>query len=209
MAKVNKNILTLDKGKDEIRETILINIVKMLTHRKLLKKTGHNKNIELLKKSKNEEDEYNLSLLNKKKYFIKFVSHKITTINKSSGILDFLDTNINNPFMIISPEMSTKPIKELKKKYVNAELFLEHELLINLMDHILVPEQYKIDVDTNKFLEERNCKRKDFPRILLTDPVSKYLNLKEGEIIRIIRPSESSGRTVSYRIGTRGKMNKK
>ena len=113
MAKVNKNIITLDKGKDEIRETILINIIKMLTHRRLLKNEDFNKNLELLKKSKNEEEEYNLLLLDKKKYFIKFVSHKITTINKSSGILDFLDTNIDNPFMIISPEISTKPIKEL------------------------------------------------------------------------------------------------
>ena len=180
----------------------------MFINRDLLKAKEETKNIEKLKKSKNENDEYNLVLDDKSKYIIKFLINKLTTINKSSGILDFLDSNFENNFLLVVPDISSKIKKELQNKYKKSEVFMENELLIDLMSHILVPRQYKLNVDTEKFLKARNSTKKNFPAIKLNDPMSRYLNLKEGDIIRIIRPSESSGQTVSYRIATRGKMNK-
>ena len=204
----NRRLLSLNKNKNDIRNEILKNIIKMLINRDLLKEKDESKNIEKLKKSKNENDEYNLVLDDKSKYIIKFLMNKLTTINKSSGILDFLDSNFENNFLLVVPDISSKVKKELQNKYKKSEVFMENELLIDLMSHILVPKQYKLNVDTEKFLRDRNSTKKNFPSIKLNDPMSRYLNLKEGDIIRIIRPSESSGQTVSYRIATRGKMNK-
>ena len=41
-------------------------------------------------------------------------------------------------------------------------------------------------------------------KILTSDPIVFYFNLKRGNIIRIIRPSEQSGNSVDYRIVAKG-----
>ena len=84
-------------------------------------------------------------------------------------------------------------------------MFLEKELMINIIEHDIVPE-HKILTPEEKliFYEEYSCKKKNLPRILNTDPVAKYYNMKPGDICKIIRVSEVSGSVFSYRIVTKG-----
>ena len=46
--------------------------------------------------------------------------------------------------------------------------------------------------------------KKEIPKILTSDPVVSYFNLKRGQVIRIIRSSEQSCFAVAYRIVIKG-----
>ncbi|KAK6197325.1 uncharacterized protein RJT21DRAFT_123117 [Scheffersomyces amazonensis] len=81
------------------------------------------------------------------------------------------------------------------------ETFPESNLIVNITHHELVPKHIKLSKDEKKQLLERyRLKESQLPRIQRDDPVARYLGLKRGEVVKIIRRSETSGRYASYRI---------
>ncbi|KAG8487496.1 hypothetical protein CXB51_016257 [Gossypium anomalum] len=70
-------------------------------------------------------------------------------------------------------------INEISSKF-HLEVFQETELLVNVKEHSLVPEH-------------------QLPRIQVSDPIARYYGLKRGQVVKIIRPSETAGRYITYR----------
>lgn len=208
------NLYQIEKSNDDIRKTILTNIIKMLTERKLLKKENLDINIENILKVKSDNLVYIVPLdkyvdENSKNFAIKIVFQKITAINKSFGISDFLVEYKMNPKLIVVKDISKKAQQHILNNYENTEIFLEKELMINIIDHVLVPKHELLSQDeVQLFFEKYNVKKRNIPRILSTDPIARYYNMKPGDICRIIRPSEKSGYVPTYRIVVKGSNNK-
>ena len=75
------------------------------------------------------------------------------------------------------------------------------QLLINIVDHRDVPKHEVItSEEKNEILEKYHIKDTNLPNILRDDAMAIYLGLTPGEVVRILRPSPTSGTYVSYRI---------
>ena len=64
--------------------------------------------------------------------------------------------------------------------------------------HVLVPKHVKLSEKEKKELLS-TLGPKDFPRISVDDPVVTHLEAREGDFIKITRPSKTAGEAVFYR----------
>lgn len=94
-----------------------------------------------------------------------------------------------------SKKSITKPKKESKKKSV------ESETEVVILEHNLTPLHEKVPNDQiESILLKYNVSLPQLPKISLSDPAIKHLEVNSGDIIKIERGSPTSGRTIYYRM---------
>lgn len=136
----------------------------------------------------------------------------IDQLKKSKNNIDsFIDAynGKNNIILIFGNEILTTPTitqlnlidKILQKKKGMLQYFQLNELQFNPTKHQLVPQHRKLSTDEmteimNKYLIKNKLQ---MPIILRTDVIAKWLGLKQGDIVEIIRYNENSGKSYYYR----------
>uniref|UniRef100_A0A914I5T1 DNA-directed RNA polymerases I, II, and III subunit RPABC1 n=1 Tax=Globodera rostochiensis TaxID=31243 RepID=A0A914I5T1_GLORO len=113
------------------------------------------------------------------------------------------EQNITRAIIVVQNGMTPsakQAIVDMAPKYV-LEHFLEAELMINITEHELVPEHVVMNNEEKaELLARYKLKENQLPRIQVSDPVARYFGLKRGQVVKIIRPSETAGRYITYRI---------
>merc|ERR1711963_1017665 len=113
------------------------------------------------------------------------------------------EENITRTIIVVQQGMTPsakQSLVDMAPKYI-LEQFLESELLINITEHELVPEHVVMTQEEKQELLLRyKLKDNQLMRIQCGDPVSRYYGLKRGQVVKIIRSSETAGRYISYRL---------
>lgn len=66
--------------------------------------------------------------------------------------------------------------------------------------HELVPKHSKAsEKEVKELFEKYSIETQNLPRIFKTDPAIQHLDLKDGDIVKIMRTSPTAGETVFYR----------
>lgn len=173
----------------------------MLTSRKFLKEENLDVNYNNLLKQNNEEKIFRIkSDYDSKYYDIMFVYGKLTTIKKIQGLDTFLQKSKGNNRLFVTDNINQKAYKQFIELN-NTEVFIEYELLINVIDHDLQPKfELLTEEEKNTFLDEYQVAKKNMSKMKSIDPVARYYNVKGGDVFRIIRPSTSAGMGIHYRM---------
>lgn len=136
---------------------------------------------------------------------IVFFSHK----NNKVGVLairqyvEEMKKNLAERSIIVVKEEITAFAKQIfvEEKHLSIEYFKENELYIDKTKHVLVPKHELLDEEEKtELLKIYNIKELNLPKILSSDPISKYYGAKRGQVFKITRNSESCGETVYYRV---------
>jgi DNA-directed RNA polymerases I, II, and III subunit RPABC1 len=111
--------------------------------------------------------------------------------------------NVGNAIMVLRIDITPfakQAVQEMSDSF-RIEHFKEAELLVDITNHTLVPEhQVLTPNEKTELLKRYRLKDTQLPRIQPNDPVARYYGMKRGMVVKIIRPSETAGRYVTYRI---------
>ena len=200
----NKKLFSIYKSESEKIKIILNNVLKMLGSRIYIDNDGEKQWLITPEDAKNEfldkgDGVYTLRANNGEKFAIKIYFHKISSTGKQSIISDFLKEYGQYKKIVIASSFNNKAIDYMNKH--QTQIFKESSLLFDIKSHIDQPKfELLSPSEMEQVKQEYNINDYTTNKYPPTDPIVRYFALRKGDIIRIIRPSPTSGEAINYRI---------
>ena len=192
-------IKNVELNKKEKIMIILKNTLNMLTRRKKIKINDLESQLEPIYSSMNNNNIIIMdSIVPDEKIGIIFAPHNISTIKKTIFFENFLKDNDQVYKIVIINNINKKVLKQILS-FNNIEIWWEYELLEDILKKTIIP-QHDVLSDQDKEIFLQNFKPTELSVIFSTDMMARYYKMKIGDIVRIIRPSNTSGNSIFYRI---------
>jgi len=120
------------------------------------------------------------------------------------SFIELMQTDkVNSGMIITSSKLSQQAKQQIESNKELIEIFNLSELVVNITKHELVPKHTLLSKkDRKNLLDRYKIRDSQLPKILISDPVAKYLGLKRGDVVKITRESETAGRYITYRIAS-------
>lgn len=138
------------------------------------------------------------------KIFVFFpkMNAKVGVFTIRQYIKEMQDNKVDQAIIVVKDAVTAFAKQEfIEAKPLVIECFKENELLVDKLEHVLVPKHELISEDEKKeLLKIYKVKESQLPKILSSDPIARYFGGRKGQIFKITRPSESSGDYIYYRI---------
>jgi len=135
------------------------------------------------------------------KYSQKMIKNFLTN-NYCRNIIVITSDNVSSTKTIIKDIIGHNSEADVDDEKVEYQLFKLRELQYNISKHIMCPKHELInDSETiNKIIKILHIENKSkLPRILMNDPMAKFINMKSGNLVKITSRNKSSGEYISYK----------
>lgn len=115
---------------------------------------------------------------------------------------DMEKERVKNALIIVKESITTFAKAEFNKyPQYTVEFFKDTDLLVNILEHSLVPKHRLISSQEKEMLcKQMNIKTTDLPKIISNDPISRFYGAKKGQVFEITRNSETCGDNLYYRV---------
>ena len=113
------------------------------------------------------------------------------------------ESQVDSGIIIISGKFSQQAKQKITEinSQIQVETFTLGELVVNITEHELVPKHILLNKEEKANLLKRyKIKPHQLPKIYVTDPVARYHGLTRGDVVKIVRVSETAGKYITYRI---------
>lgn len=135
------------------------------------------------------------------KYSQKMIKNFLTN-NFCKNIIVITSDNVSSSKTIIKDIVLYNAEVDNDDEKIEYQLFKLRDLQHNIASHILCPKHELINDNETiaKIIKILNIENKSkLPRLLVSDPMAKFINAKSGNLVRIINRNKSSGEYIAYK----------
>ena len=165
--------------------------------------------LDKIERFKKDNTSLDMFINSSKKVYVKFLNEvfdkpdsAIKQLEKIYNILsDAHRFNNDDEFIFVIFQDIKNDIYNIENSYSNMSVFSYKKLLINIVDNVYVPKHTRLSKEERMRLKSSLTidSYDKLPILPKSDAVSRYYNFREGDVIKIERPSKGNMTHVVYR----------